>query len=160
MTAATADTLYRWLDEDGRPQFSDRPPPRGVAGVERIEVPSYAAPERPVEQAPYSILNQLKRLEDSRERLAGEYQAREERRQRERELSLRQRELEARERQPATLGPPVYVYPRRPFRAPSGYPPAWPAQPALPPTLWPPDHPAYRPRPPSARIPYGLAPGP
>jgi len=154
---ATADTLYRWLDEYGRPHFSDRPPPGGAARAEQIQLPSFAEPELPVAEAPYSILNQLKRLEESRDRLARDYREREERRQRERELSLWERELEAQQHRPAPVGTPLYAYPRPLFRPPPGHHPTWPLQPRRPPSLWQPDHPAYRPHRPPAYIPYGIA---
>lgn len=41
-SAAWADSVYRWLDEQGQPVFSDRPPPKGVGEHERREV--FAAP--------------------------------------------------------------------------------------------------------------------
>ena len=156
MATATADTLYRWLDEHGRPHFSDRPPAGEVARAERIELPSFAEPELPVDEAPYSIINQLKRLEESRERLAREYREREEMRQRERELTLRQRELETQQHRQPPVGTPLFVYPRPPLGPPPGHHPAWPVQLHRPPSLWQPDHPAYRPHRPSAHAPYGM----
>lgn len=156
LTTATADTLYRWHDEHGRPHFSDRPPPGEVVRAEQIEVPSFVDPELPVDEAPYSILNQLRRLEESRDRLAREYREREEMRQRERELSLRQRELEAQQHRQAPVGTPLFAYPRPPLRPPSGRHPAWPMQPHRPPSLWRPDHPAYRPHRIPAYVPYGI----
>lgn len=154
---AGSEVLYRWVDESGRLHLSDHLPPGDAAPVEQLSVPTYAPPELPPDQAPYSILNQLERLEASREKLARE---RWERQQREREWNLRQRELELRENQqrraPASH---VYAYPRPPYQPqpphhpgrPGQYPPAW--------GLWQQDHPAYRPHPqpypPVPRMPYG-----
>lgn len=148
------DTLYRWVDSDGIPHFGDTPPPGQAEQAERLDMPTFAAPDRPPDQQPYSILNQLERMETQRERLARE---RREKLQQEREYRLRKRELEAR-REAAAPAPPtgtsVLVYPRPghwrpPFHTPGGRPDH-----ARPPgDLWPPEHPAYRayPRPPVPR---------
>jgi hypothetical protein len=145
--AAVADSLYRWFDERGQAHFSDQPPVQSAERAERLPRPSYAVPERPADEAPYSILNQLRRLEASRERLARE---RREQQQRDREFLLRQRELEALERPPpAPAVGAVLAYPRPHHRPPPAYGPSWPTPPQRPPSLWQPDHPAYRPYPPS-----------
>lgn len=148
--AANADTLYRWVDEQGRLHLSDQPPADDPQSADELAMPSYATPERPAEEDPYSILNQLKRLEESGRRLTRE---RWEKQQRERELYLRQRELEARERaqQPADRTS-VYLYPRPRYALPPARRPGWHGHRPRPPSLWEPDHPAYRPYPPPRPI--------
>jgi len=150
-----AAELYRWVDGEGRQHFGDRPPPGDVEQVERIRMPAFAPPGRPVDEDPYSILNQLERLEDSREARERE---RRERAWRDREYALRQRELDLREQEAEGAGSdPVRgyvgpVYPRPPIHRPGGpgHRPGRPPQ--RPPYNLPgsgaPDHPAFRPRPP------------
>jgi hypothetical protein len=123
--------------------------------AEQLRVPSYAEPERPADEDPYSILNQLKRLEASRRELLRE---RWERQQRDREYHLRRRELEAQEQaaaRPPAGGAIVYGWPRTfPPRPPFHHPdrPGHAPHPANPRSLWEPDHPVYRPPgPPPAR---------
>jgi len=50
--AASAQTLYRWVDETGRVRYSDRAPPSSAKGVERKAVES--AP-KPVHNEPYVL---------------------------------------------------------------------------------------------------------
>jgi hypothetical protein len=148
---APADPLYRWIDNEGRLHLSDQPPSGNGQRAERLDLPDYAAPIRPPEDDPYSILNQLERLEVQRQRLA---QERREREQAEREYYLRRRELEARQRAvEAPESGPVYVYPRPVFPQPPAHRPTGPRPGSRPPSLWEPDHPAYRPypRPPAPR---------
>ena len=142
---AHANTLFRWTDSEGRIHFGDRPPPADVEQVEELSVPSFAAPSLPADEDPYSILNQLGRLQAYRQNLERE---RRERARQEREYYLRKRELEAREQAAeSSAGGPVYgylrpVYPRRPIHRPGGpgYRPGRPGP-------WEPVHPAYRPHP-------------
>jgi len=138
--------------------FGDRPPPAEVEHVEELNMPSFATPSRPADQDPYSILNQLGRLEANRQNLERE---RRERALQEREYYLRKRELEALEQasDQSTSGPvygygygyPRTVYPRHPINRPGrpGHRPGWPNQRA--PTRidrwYEPDLPVYRPRP-------------
>jgi hypothetical protein len=148
--AEQAGTLYRWIDGDGVPHFADQPPPGGSRQAERLAMPAYTPPELPVDEQPYSILNQLERMETQREKLARE---RREKRQQDREYLLRKRELELRREGPATTaltGPPVFAYPqprywRHPYPWPG--PGGRPSPPTGPSGLWQPDHPAYRPYP-------------
>jgi len=155
VTQAYANSLFRWTDSEGRLHFGDRPPPVDAGNVEELSMPTFAAPSLPAEQDPYSILNQLGRLEANRRDLERERQERAWQRQ---EYYLRKRELEARERAAeAPSGDPVFrylrpVYPRHPIHRP-GRPGHRPGRPELqpprrPPGFWEPDHPAYRPRPP------------
>ena len=91
------------MDSEGRLYLGDRPPPGDVQQAEQLRMPSYAAPSQSAEEDPYSILNQLKRLEAYRQNLARERQEKE---RAEREYYLRKRELEARREAPP---PPVAV---------------------------------------------------
>lgn len=158
VTPACADSLFRWTDSEGRLHFGDRPPATDEGDVEELSMPTFAAPELPADQDPYSILNQLGRLEDNRRDLERE---RRERAWQEQEYYLRKRELEAREQaaeypsggsswgylRPIRPRPPVHR-PGRPGHRP-GRPELQP--PRRPPGLWEPDHPAYWPRPPLVR---------
>lgn len=157
---AHADSLFRWTDSEGRLHFGDRPPPADAGHVEELNMPTFTAPSLPADEDPYSILNQLGRLEASRRDLERE---RRERAREDREYHLRKRELEARERVPDSWSDgrvyayPRPVYPRHPIHRPGhpGRPGHLPARPELQPPrrlpgLWEPDHPAYRPRPPFA----------
>lgn len=158
LPSAAADSLYRWVDDYGRLHLSDQPPPNDTQSAEELALPSYVSPTLPADRDPYSILNQLKRLEESRRQLA---QERWERRQRERELHLRERELAARaaDRQPPERTP-VYLVPRRHFRPPHTRLPDWRTDRRRPPSLWEPDHPVYRPYPPPRPVaPHGSSPG-
>lgn len=164
---ADEGSLFRWIDSEGRMHFGDRPPPADVEHVEELNMPSFAAPSRPADQDPYSILNQLGRLEANRQILERE---RRERAWQEREYYLRKRELEALEQssdQPASgpvYGYPRPVYPSHPIHRPGrpGHRPGWPNQRA--PTRidrwFEPDLPVYRPglhRPPGVPRPPGGA---
>lgn len=153
-----ADSLYRWTDSEGNLHYGDRPPAGEAAQAEQLSMPSFAQPARSAEEDPYSILNQVERLETSRQNLMRE---RREKRREEREYDLRRRELEARKQ---ALQPPenrrAYGYggiwrpviPRPPIHGPG-----WPGHHPRSPGLWQPDHPAFRPpmhpRPPIA-VPY------
>jgi hypothetical protein len=153
--SAEATTLYRWIDSEGRMHFGDRPPPGGVRQAEELELPTFTAPNLPADQDPYSILNQLDRMQEQRENRERE---RRERAQADREYYLRQRELELREQQATTSGPRDVrgivhpIYPWRPIHRP-GRPGHRPGRPGRPPGnrlpgFGGPDHPAFRPRPP------------
>lgn len=155
VTQAYANSLFSWTDSEGRQHFGDRPPPAGVGHVEELSMPTFAAPSQPADQDPYSILNQLGRLEANRRDLERE---RRERAWQEQEYSLRRRELDAREQAAespsggSSWGYLRPIYPRPPIHRP-GHPGHRPGRPELqpprrPPGLWEPDHPAYRPRPP------------
>lgn len=152
---ALAGELYRWVDSEGRPYFGDRPPPEGAQQVERLSMPAFAMPERSADEDPYSILNQLGRLQESRE---AQERERRERAWMEREYALRRRELDVREQEATSAdsggawGYVSPVYPR-----PPGYRPGRPGhRPGRPvhrpryslPGFGGPDHPAFRPRPP------------
>jgi hypothetical protein len=149
---ADAGSLFRWTDSEGRMHFGDRPPPAEVEHVEELNMPSFAAPSRPADQDPYSILNQLGRLEANRQILERE---RRERAWQEREYYLRQRELEALEQaadRPANgpvYGYPRPVYPSHPIHRPRqpGHRPGRPVQraPSRIDRWYEPDLPAYRP---------------
>ena len=43
-TAAVAQVLYKWIDRDGKAQYSDHPPKNFSGEVTRIEAESYPAP--------------------------------------------------------------------------------------------------------------------
>jgi hypothetical protein len=151
---ADAGSLFRWIDSEGRMHFGDRPPPADAEHVEQLNMPSFAAPSRPADQDPYSILNQLGRLEASRQKLESE---RRERAKQEREYYLRKRELDALDRaadRPASrpaYGYPRPVYPAIPIYPPGrpGHRPGWPdiRPPSRIDEWYAPDHPIYRPRP-------------
>ena len=143
-SGALAEPLYRWMDAEGLLHFSDHPPPADARWAEQFNAPSYAAPTLAADEDPYSILNQVKRLEEYRQNLARE---RREQAQQEREYRLREQELEARRQaeQQVPAGTPVYVYPRPIYPRPPVHRPDWQRQRRGPTTLWPPDHPAYRP---------------
>ncbi len=141
--AAGANGLYRWLDEQGQPHFSDRPPTDGQA-AEQLRRPSFAPPRVSPDQDPYSILNQAKRLEARREAIE---LARRERLASEREYRLRQRQIELQQQAmrtpPATSPAVVYRQPRhRPLPAHRRH---WHGYRRPNYGLWKPDHPAYRP---------------
>ncbi len=152
MAQADAASLFRWTDAEGRVHFGDRPPPAEVPEVEELGMPAFAAPELTPDQDPYSILNQLGRLQENRRRLERE---RREKAWREREYQLRQRELEARERAAeAAQAGAVSGYLRPVYPWYPGYRPGRPGhRPGHPDYrtphrrgLWKqPDHPAYRP---------------
>jgi len=151
---ADAGSLFRWIDSEGSMHFGDRPPPADVEHVEELNMPSFAAPSRPADQDPYSILNQLGRLEANRQILERE---RRERAWQEREYYLRKRELEALEQSPdQSASGPVYgygyprpVYPSHPIHRPGqpGHRPGWTNQraPARIDRWYEPDLPVYRP---------------
>ena len=147
-TQPSADALYRWTDNEGRVHFGDRPPPADFHDLEDLGMPSFAPPAQPPDQDPYSIMNQLGRLQQNRQEIERE---RRERAWREREYYLRQRELEARERAAESAesgGVSGFLWPVYP-RVPGH----WPGRPGRPgyrpphrPGLWPqPDNPVYRP---------------
>ncbi|MGB5450687.1 MAG: DUF4124 domain-containing protein [Sedimenticolaceae bacterium] len=151
-----ADTLYRWTDSEGQLHYGDRPPLTSAEQVEQLHMPAYSPPNPPVQEDPYSILNQVERLEAYRQNLNRERQERE---QAQREYNLRKLELEARqEAQQAPMDTRAYGYPRPVYPRPPIHGPDWPFDYPRPPGLWKPDHPAFRPpgypRPPVA-VPYG-----
>ena len=51
---ATAQQLYRWVDEKGRVQVTDSPPPAGAKNVQKSEAP-VAAGAGPGESMPYEL---------------------------------------------------------------------------------------------------------
>lgn len=129
MVGATtgATTFYRWSDEEGIPQFSDQPPPPGAKSPQQHKIRDFEEPPglTPFDH-PYSIANQLKRLEAYRSKLVRE---RLERRRAEREYQNRQYELDLRERELATPQvAPVNVYPR-PYYSSRGIPRHRPVRP-------------------------------
>lgn len=137
---ADAQQAYRWLDSDGNLHFGDQPPPPDARQAEPLPLPDYAAPERSPLEDPYSVLNQLQRLEArraaaERERLEQERLAREYRLQRE-ELTARQ------EPPPAPASGPIYGYPYPIYGSRPWVRPGRPHPGAYPPSE---DHPAYRP---------------
>lgn len=74
---AAAERIYRWTDTAGTIHFSDEPPAQPVADTVSIELPQFAAPRDPANDY-YSIVNQSKRMEQSRlarEKLRAEQQA-------------------------------------------------------------------------------------
>jgi len=140
MAPAGAEVVYRWVDDEGRPHLSDQPPPADARQAEQLPTPAFTEPAVRADEDPYSILNQLKRLEDSRRQTERERMLR---RQLEREYELRRRALDARRDDEAgddgVRGFVVPFFHRPPHhRPPPGHHPG-------PPTLWPPDHPAFRP---------------
>lgn len=158
---ADAGSLFRWTDSEGRMHFGDRPPPGDVGQVDELDMPVFAAPGLPADEDPYSILNQLGRLEANRQNLERE---RRERAWQEREYYLRKRELEALEQAAdRSASGPVYgysrpFYPGRPIHRPGrpGHRPGWPDQraPSRIDRWYQPDHPAYRaPRYPRTAVP-------
>lgn len=142
-TASAQDALYRWTDAQGQLHFSDQPPPTDGQPHEQLPLPSYTEPALSPDQAPYSILNQARRLEAARRQMQRE---RLEQQQRDREFALRRRALEAQHEQPMPTPPAVHVVPRPPrppVHVPGYRPPVGPPGSGL----WQPDHPAYRPYP-------------
>ncbi len=136
-----AQQVYRWVDAQGLSHFGDQPPPPGAAQREELVLPDYAEPARPPDQDPYSIMNQLQRLQEQRAALE---RARLARQTVEQEYELRRRELEAQQQSPVPPPihlrpyPPPFLAPHRPFRPPyrSGRSGPYRAEG---------DHPAYRP---------------
>lgn len=142
--SAHAGTFYRWFDADGVPHFSDQPPPPGARYTEQLPVHDYAKPRGSPFDDPYSIANQLQRLEAYRGKLA---QERLERTRAEQEHRLRQREIELRERElDAPTSAPAAVYPRRYFghRGVPRHRPIGPSHPTRP-GMADREHPAFRP---------------
>jgi len=141
--AAQSDTLYRWVDEEGRAQFGDSPPPDDARQAEQLHMPTFTGSSTSAKDDPYSILNQVERLETWRQDRARELS---ERRRENREYELRLRELEARER--ASQVPPdrpVYGFGRPVYPRPPIHHPGVPDHRPRPPDFWKPDHPIYRP---------------
>ena len=131
-----ADSVYRWLDARGVPHFSDQPPPRGARYPEQLNTPNYArTPGLPYDY-PYSIANQLQRLEAYRSKLARE---RLEQRRAEPGYQDRAREQELREHQRDAPEPPSVSVDPAPYPGQWGAPRhrhAWPVRPtrrAIPP---------------------------
>ncbi|MGB5775567.1 MAG: DUF4124 domain-containing protein, partial [Sedimenticolaceae bacterium] len=71
-----AETLYRWVDGAGQLHFSDMPPPDDATQAEELRTPAFTPPQMSPADDPYSILNQVRRLEAQREQLARERLAR------------------------------------------------------------------------------------
>jgi len=142
-SSAQAESVYRWTDSEGRLHYGDRPPPSDAEQAEQLRMPSFAPPSPPVEEDPYSILNQVERLETSRRNLVRE---RREKQREDREYKLRMRELEARRAasQYPVVGP-RYAVPGPVYPVPPVHRPGLPGYRPRPPGIWEPDHPAYRP---------------
>lgn len=68
----SAQTLYRWTDEDGVTHFSDRAPLGVDVEVGTIEWTPMTDPEASHADSYWSVTNQAKRMEESRRRLAYE----------------------------------------------------------------------------------------
>ena len=67
MTVAPAFAqAFRWVGQDGSLHLSDRPPPTKAQPWYPVEIPRYNQPSLPPKQNPYSVINQLKRMEERR----------------------------------------------------------------------------------------------
>ena len=141
---AQAETLYRWVDGAGQLHFSDTPPPEDATRAEELRTPAFTPPSMTPAEDPYSILNQVRRLEAQREQLARERLARQELQQ---QYELRRRELEGYPQAVDNIRVwgSVYAYPRPPFAGHPGHRPDRPGHRPGAPSLWQPDHPAFRP---------------
>jgi len=155
---APAAQAYRWVDEAGVVHFSDVLPPTDPGTLETVPLAPPAAPRDPAGDY-YSIVNQLKRMQESRLALERE---RAEQRRRERELALKEQSLPGPRPGAIYYSPPpriVYWGPWpsyhacRPWRPGCGRPITWPrARP------WKPGRGDYlgRPRDPSRRGTRGI----
>ena len=117
---ASADEIYKWVDEDGVVHFSDTKPPDNT-DVERLYLGRTNPPDYDPAEDPYSIAKQAERIGETWSRLEEERDAR---REKQREEALRQ---------------PTYVYqPYDPYYDRYRYPYYRPG-------IRPPSYPGYRP---------------
>ena len=70
---AYAQTVKKWVDEEGVTHYSDQKPAEGESAVEEIEVPEAAVTEFESEEASERIKKQLQQMEQ--DRLAREQEA-------------------------------------------------------------------------------------
>ncbi len=61
-----AGQIYRWVDDQGNVHFSDQPPSSPSVSVQVQPMPSTAPASQP-DEMPYSVMNQVKRLQAERE---------------------------------------------------------------------------------------------
>ena len=78
-----AAQMYKWVDENGRTQFSDRPPPPGVKFVTINSTPATAAPPAATKPPRSTVSNQEIEFR-KRQVLAAEREKEEERKKRKR----------------------------------------------------------------------------
>lgn len=75
---ASAQTVKKWVDEDGVTHYSDQQPAGGDAEVKEIEVPDANVTEFESEQTSQRIETQLRQLEQDRKAREAEAKAKEE----------------------------------------------------------------------------------
>ncbi|MDH3762807.1 MAG: DUF4124 domain-containing protein [Gammaproteobacteria bacterium] len=75
---ASAQTVKKWVDEDGVTHYSDQKPAGGDAEVKEIEVPDANVTEFESEQTSQRIEKQLRELEQDRKAREAEAKAKEE----------------------------------------------------------------------------------
>ncbi len=81
LNAWGADQLYRWVDDQGQAHFSDQPPAKSTGPVE-VQALTPKAPttsEQAPGDDPYSVVNQVKQMEQERlerERVRGDAEQR------------------------------------------------------------------------------------
>lgn len=89
--SAQAQTVKKWVDEEGVTHYSDQKPVDGDPGVKEIEVPEANVTPVDTEDANKRIQEQLKKMEQ--DRLAREQEAREKEEARALEEALEREEL-------------------------------------------------------------------
>ncbi|RMG57543.1 MAG: DUF4124 domain-containing protein [Gammaproteobacteria bacterium] len=145
-TLASAQTVYRTVDEQGRVSFSDRPPD-GADSAETLRV----SPDRPSEEAVKAARERHEAVSKTADELAAKRRASEQEKRRQ-EAEKRKRELEK---------PQVIVIDHG--ASGPGYWPGHPVRPGRPIKPVRPQPPTARPpvnRPPAARPPAGQPPPP
>lgn len=121
-----AQQIYRWVDENGVVNFSDRAPPAAAADVSALTLPDNPPANLDPEQDLFNLEATAQRTQARRDELAAEREARSER---------------------AAAQPPVAApYPQQHYGYPYDYPFAYPRPPGWRPG-WPGDRPPQRPSP-------------
>jgi hypothetical protein len=127
--AAAAQEVYRWIDENGIVNFSDKAPPAAAANVSTLELEDTRSADYDPEQDLYNLEATAERMQALRDELAAEREARRERQAAQPPVVVQYQE------------PQHYGYP---YDYPYGYPPLYPRPPGGRPGR-PPDGPPQRP---------------
>jgi hypothetical protein len=117
---AHATEIYRWVDENGVPNFSQNAPPAETTGVTQMILDDAAPPGHDPEVDIYHVQAQAERIQALRDEMAERRQARLERERTE------ARQHTARQPQPHTHARPVWWHPPLVPRPPVQPPPTVP----------------------------------